>query len=61
MDFLKEIQKINEMAEIIDESSLGNIVEYIPTGSLALNGILSGDLFKGVPAGRVTGFMGKSG
>ena len=61
MDFLKEIKKVNEMADFIDDSTLGNISEYISTGSLALNGILSGDLFKGVPAGRVVGFMGKSG
>ena len=61
MDFLKEIKKINDMADFIDDSTMGNIPEYISTGSLALNGILSGDLFKGIPAGRVTGFMGKSG
>jgi len=60
MDFLKEIQKVNEMADFVEDSSLGNITEFISTGSYTLNGILSGDLFGGIPAGRVSAFMGKS-
>jgi RecA/RadA recombinase len=60
MDFLKEIQKINEMADFVDESSLSQITDWISTGSYSLNGILSGDIFKGIAAGRITGLMGKN-
>jgi len=60
-DFMKELKKINPMAEILDESTLGNISEYISTGSLSLNGIISGSIFKGIPAGRVTAITGESG
>ena len=42
----------------MDESSLSNVTEWIDTGCMALNAIISGSLYGGVPMGRITGFAG---
>lgn len=60
-DFLKELKKINPYAEIIEDDTLSNINEFISTGSLLLNSIISGDFNKGIPAGRITTLGGLSG
>lgn len=60
-NFLKEIQSVNPFAEILENETLSEIKDYISTGSLILNAIISGNCFKGVPAGRVTTFSGLSG
>ncbi len=54
------IDEINPYACYLDQSTYSNIDEYIDTGSLALNAIISGSLYKGVPCGRVTQFAGPS-
>lgn len=55
-----EIDDINPYACYLDESTYSNIDEYIDTGSLALNAIISGSLYGGVPVGRLTQFAGPS-
>lgn len=59
-DFLKGLQKINPLTEIVETSSLGNIKDYISTGSYSLNASMTGDIYKGVPTGRTVTFQGKS-
>lgn len=63
----KEIRKIFDVIDEItpyacylDQSIYSNIDEYIDTGSLALNAIISGSMYGGVPVGRVTQFAGPS-
>lgn len=60
-DFLSEIQGINQFADFLDDSEYAIIRDYISTGSLAVNAIVTGDLFKGAPTGRVMSLEGESG
>ena len=60
-DFIKDIQKINEFASILDKDTLSNIDDYISTGSLVLDSVISGSFNKGIPAGRITALVGLSG
>lgn len=55
------INKIDKTTEIIEDSVYSNIKEWIPTGNYMLNACISGDLFKGVPSGRVTTLVGEEG
>lgn len=55
------VKKVDDSVEIIAESAYSNIKEWIPTGSYILNACMSGDLFKGIPTGRITTFEGDSG
>lgn len=54
------LDKMNPAATILSESALSNVSEYIDTGCMVLNAIISGSLHKGVPKGRITGFSGPS-
>lgn len=54
----KTIDDLNPDATFLNESALSNISSFIDTGSMALNSIISGSLYGGVPSGRVTGFSG---
>lgn len=58
-DLMGEIKKINPYANFLSEETLSNVSDYISTGCPALNGIISGDLYKGIPVGRVTCFAGE--
>lgn len=60
-DIFKTVDDLNPDGEILDQSTLSTADEWIDTGSYALNAIISGSLYKGVPAGRITGFSGPSG
>lgn len=60
LDIFKLVQSVDNEAEIISKSAYSNIKEWIPTGNYILNACMSGDLFKGVPTGRVTTFAGPS-
>jgi RecA/RadA recombinase len=60
-NFLKELKKINAYAGMLKNHEFGTITDYISTGSLVLNAKTSGDMFKGIPAGRITVLQGKSG
>lgn len=60
-DALSIIDEMNPEASYLSENALSNVREWIDTGSMALNAIVSGSLHKGVPMGRITGFAGPSG
>jgi RecA/RadA recombinase len=57
-DAFKILDDLNPDATFLDESSLSNVTEWIDTGCMALNAIISGSLYGGVPMGRITGFAG---
>jgi RecA/RadA recombinase len=59
-DIFKTVDALNPDAAILDSSTLSTATDWIDTGSLALNAIISGSLYKGIPAGRITGFSGPS-
>lgn len=60
LDVFKLVSSVDDEVEIISKSAYSNIREWIPTGNYILNACMSGDLFKGVPTGRVTTFAGPS-
>jgi RecA/RadA recombinase len=60
-DIFKELDKINTDGALLSENALSVVDDWIDTGSYALNAIISGSLYKGVPNGRVVGFAGPSG
>lgn len=47
--------------ETLDESELIKPKSYISTGNLAVNKIISGSMFRGIPSNRITTFYGESG
>lgn len=59
-DIMDSIDDINPYASYLDKSTLSVVDEWIDTGSMALNAIISGSLYKGVPKGRVVQFAGPS-
>ena len=56
----KTLDDLNPDATFLNESTLSNVDSWIDTGCMALNAIISGSLYKGIPMGRVTGFSGPS-
>jgi len=60
-DFLKKLKSINPFIDTLEDSNFGKIEDYISTGSYVLNSIISGDIYKGIPAGRVIVLSGQSG
>lgn len=54
----KVLKDLNPDATFLNESALSNVTSFIDTGSMALNAIVSGSLYKGIPSGRITGFSG---
>lgn len=60
-DVFKVLDDLNPDATFLDENTLSTVNDWVDTGSLALNAIISGSLFKGVPMGRIVGFSGPSG
>ena len=59
-DVLSVIDKNNPYASFLNDSALSNVDGYLDTGSMVLNGIISGSLFGGVPKNRMTLFAGPS-
>lgn len=59
-DIFKSVDALNPDGEILDASTLSTADEWIDTGSYALNAIISGSMYKGIPSGRITGFAGPS-
>jgi recombination protein RecA len=65
-DFVKKIlaqsmkvdKDMSKYASTLDNNIYGNINEYIDTGSYALNRLITGSIFNGIPRGRVIGFAG---
>jgi RecA/RadA recombinase len=54
----KVLDDLNPDAQFLDENTLSTVKEWIDTGSMALNAIISGSLYGGVPMGRIVGFAG---
>lgn len=50
-----------EMSSVLQTSLFSNISEWVSTGSLSLNKVVSGDINKGLPRGRIMAFAGPSG
>jgi RecA/RadA recombinase len=59
-DIFKSVDDLNPDAAVLDAATLSTAEDWIDTGSYALNAIISGSLYKGVPGGRITGFAGPS-
>jgi len=59
-DALSVFEGLNPYASFLENSSLSNVTDFIDTGSLVLNAIVSGSTQKGVPVGRLTQFAGPS-
>jgi RecA/RadA recombinase len=57
-DAFKILEDLNPEAAYLDENSLSTVKDWIDTGSMALNAIISGSVYGGVPMGRLTGFIG---
>jgi len=57
---MDSIDDVNPYATYLSESTFSNVDEWIDTGSLALNAIISGSMYKGIPVGRVVQFAGPS-
>jgi len=57
-DAFKILEDLNPEAAYLDENSLSTVKDWIDTGSMALNAIISGSIYGGVPMGRLTGFIG---
>ena len=59
-DILSVIDKSNPYASFLNESALSNVDGWLDTGSMVLNGIVSGSLFGGIPKNRMTLLAGPS-
>ena len=57
---IKDIKK-STGAETLLDSTYAEVKEFLDTGSYALNRVLTGDIHKGVPVGRITTLFGQSG
>lgn len=57
---LDSLNESNPYATFLDKSTLSRVDSWIDTGSYALNAIISGSCFKGIPMGRVTVLAGES-
>lgn len=60
-DIFGNVDKLNPDGSMLEDASISTPSDWIDTGSKALNAIISGSLYKGVPVGRITGFAGPSG
>lgn len=54
------VKNVDDSAEIIAESAYSNISEWISTGNYILNACCSGNIYGGIPAGRITTLYGPS-
>lgn len=59
-DVLKNIKKTTG-AETLAESTYADVKQFLDTGSYALNRVLTGDINKGFPVGRISTLFGQSG
>jgi RecA/RadA recombinase len=50
-----------ELASTLESSKMSNITEWVSTGSYSLNKLVSGDIYKGLPRGRIMALAGPSG
>lgn len=52
------VKNVDDSVEIIAESAYSNISEWISTGNYILNACCSGNIYGGIPAGRITTLYG---
>lgn len=57
-DAFKVLDDLNPEAAFLNENTLSTVNEWIDTGSMALNAIISGSIYGGIPMGRITGLVG---
>ena len=57
-DAFKILDDLNPEAAYLNENTLSTVKEWIDTGSMALNAIVSGSIHGGIPMGRITGLVG---
>ena len=63
MNYMKELAKAtgNEFANVVDDGIFGGDVEqFIDTGSYVFNALLSGSIYGGLPANKITAIAGES-
>jgi RecA/RadA recombinase len=58
VEAFKVLDDLNPDAAFLNENTLSQVDSWIDTGCLALNTIISGSLYKGIPSGRIIGFSG---
>lgn len=56
----KSLKEYSIFGGTLDEEGYGEIKEWISTGNYSLNALISGDIFKGIPSGKITVFSGPS-
>ena len=54
----KVLDDLNPDAAFLNENTLSQVNSWIDTGAMALNAIVSGSLYKGIPSGRIIGLSG---
>jgi RecA/RadA recombinase len=57
---LSEIDTVNPYASFLNESTLSTVDDWIDTGSMVLNALISGSIYGGIPKGRVVQLAGPS-
>jgi RecA/RadA recombinase len=57
---LDTINEIVPSATYLSETTFSSVNDWIDTGSMVLNAIISGSLYGGIPKGRITQFVGAS-
>ncbi len=60
LDALDVLDEANPYASYLSNSTLSTVTNWIDTGSLILNALISGSMYKGIPDGRVTQFAAPS-
>ncbi len=58
-DILKSIKKSID-SESIDKSTFSDITDYLDTGCMSINRVITGDVHKGFPVGRLSTIYGAS-
>ena len=53
-DLSSFLTELSEWGGTLDDEKFSAINDWISTGNYALNALISGDIFKGIPSGRVT-------
>lgn len=49
----------NDLATLAEDETLSNTTDWIDTGCLALNGLITADIFKGIPNNKVIALAGE--
>jgi len=57
-DAFKVLEDLNPEAVFLNQNTLSTVNEWIDTGSMALNAVISGSIHGGIPLGRITGLVG---